>query len=85
MRTIVFVLSLAAPAAGFAQTVYKCNDGGRVVLQQAPCTGGQKIDVKINDLGPPIRAASDPRVTPAGTPSRAAAAAEEHARLPVVA
>lgn len=35
-----------AAGASFAQ-VYRCPDaGGRVVIQQAPCTDGQKLDVK---------------------------------------
>lgn len=46
LRSTAIACSMATCAAANAQ-VFKCPDAhGRTVIQQAPCTGGQELDVK---------------------------------------
>ena len=53
---LVAVLALPLAPLVSAQTVYKCvGDNGRTILQQAPCTGGKRIEVQVNDVGGPPR------------------------------
>lgn len=54
---------------------YRCEAGGRVVFQQAPCPEGRRVDG--NRAGPPSGTASAASASP---PPRGAALCEAHAR-----
>lgn len=50
---MLFALALAAPTAGWSQslppasrTVYKCEQQGRVVYSDSPCLGAQKLEIE---------------------------------------
>ncbi|MET4578038.1 DUF4124 domain-containing protein [Ottowia thiooxydans] len=46
MKTLTLIAASLFAAPAFSQ-VYKCpNANGRVVIQQAPCAGGDKLDVR---------------------------------------
>ena len=44
VQPLFFVLALIAPATIQAQTVYRCESGGRVVYSHEPCVGAKAVD-----------------------------------------
>lgn len=72
LRFIAFVL-LGCVSSAHAQQVYRCaGPGGQTVFQQAPCTGGSKVDVKpanvVEPFRAPTRTASQANETAASAP-----------------
>ena len=71
-RAAVAVVALLAAGAATADTVYKCEAGGRTIYQQTPCAKNQRQQtIRLQDPAPAAE-----RPAPAPSPSPAAADAE---------
>lgn len=44
VRPLFIALALIAPATIHAQTVYRCEGGGRVAYSHEPCVGAKAVD-----------------------------------------
>jgi hypothetical protein len=76
------LIGLLLAGAAQAQSVYRCNDNGRIVFSDKPCPGGEVVDTRPATGSKGAAPAPAPSTAPSATPSPAPSTAAPRPAAP---